>query len=247
MTGTVTITDERAKRLMAMGEMAASLAHEIRNPLGSMELFCTLLKKDLTDQPQLLNFAEQIHQGIRSLEQIIANCLQFARDVVPRLRSVSDARAWASEVLATIQPKLDADGVSAAVEADDLGEVRIDDYQLRQALLNLLLNAVDAVQARRAANPGEAVNPAIVLRCAKSGAKHWRLSVSDTGTGMDAQTEQKIFDPFFTTKERGTGLGLAVVHTIVKAHHGTVLVESKLGEGTTVSLDLPCDPEEQGA
>lgn len=224
------VEEERAKRLMAMGEMAASLAHEIRNPLGSMELFCSLLKKDLKENPELHHLAEQIHKGIKTLDRIIANCLQFTRDVKPQRKSLDDIRAFLKECLESIRPRLTAANVAIEIETVGDGEVNVDRYQIQQAVLNLVLNGLDAIEA--SGRPGR-----IVLRSeVKNG--HWTLSISDNGVGIPTGDEEKIFDPFFTTKQSGTGLGLAVVHSIVNAHGGSVAVESRSNEGTTFTLDF---------
>lgn len=225
---------DRAKRLIAMGQMAASLAHEIRNPLGSMELFCSLLKKDLRDQPALLQFAEQIHQGIRNLDRIITNCLQFTRDIKPHLRPVEDLADWLTELAQTVQPKAEAAGVPVRVELNGEGPVWVDRYLLQQAVTNLLTNAIDAVQAA----PSRDADAGVTLSARLNGTR-WMLAVQDRGVGIDPQQEAQIFDPFFTTKEQGTGLGLAIVHTIVSAHQGSIAVASEKGRGTTVTIELP--------
>ncbi|MFN8388989.1 MAG: ATP-binding protein [Bdellovibrionota bacterium] len=235
MTTGTKIEQERAQRLMAMGQMAASLAHEIRNPLGSMELFCTLLKKDLTEQPRLLQAAEQIHHGIRTLDRIISNCLQFTRDVVPRRKPVSDVNGYLNEVRAYVQPKADELHVALSVTSSGNGSISIDSYLMQQVLVNLLFNAVEAAGANAQVAP-DARCTALTSEITDS---VWTVTVSDTGCGMTAEEQRQMFDPFFTTKQGGTGLGLTIVHSIVRAHGGTIDVESTSGHGTRIILRIP--------
>lgn len=233
------VEGERAKRLMAMGEMAASMAHEIRNPLGSMELFCTLLKKDLISHPQLLSMAEQIHKGIRILDTIISNCLQFARDAVPQKKRITDVQEYLNDLLSSIAPKAAERGVTIAAVVQGKGEIYADRYQLQQAILNLILNAVDAVEERRNEDPCAANGPDILVQADLSDSSSAAISVADSGIGIDSEQEKKIFDPFFTTKQTGTGLGLAIVHSLIRAHGGDISVASEKGVGTTVTITLP--------
>jgi signal transduction histidine kinase len=228
---------ERAQRLMAMGQMAASLAHEIRNPLGSMELFCTLLKKDLASQPRLLQAAEQIHHGIRTLDRIISNCLQFTRDVQPRKKRIEDPAALLGEILAYVHPKADELNVSLTLDCRGSGNVSADPYLLQQVLVNLLFNAVEAA-AEAAAGTERQGRVELLSRVEET---EWHVFVNDNGLGIHAEDLTKIFDPFFTTKQGGTGLGLTIVHSIVRAHGGTITLghNSEAGAGTQVHISIP--------
>jgi signal transduction histidine kinase len=231
---------DRAKRLMAMGQMAASLAHEIRNPLGSMELYCTLLKKDLVGQPGSLELAEQIHSGIRILDRIINNCLQFARDLVPRAKQLDDTRELFKEVRECLEHKADEAGAQLIFEERGNNEIYADPYLVSQALLNVVINALDASREK---NIGSAAlngsRPVVRVFSDRLRDSAWVLSVSDSGPGITAQDQEKVFDPFFTTKKGGTGLGLAIVHSIASAHRGTVSIQSEMGRGTTVIMEFP--------
>lgn len=238
----------RAKRLMAMGQMAASLAHEIRNPLGSMELFCTLLKKDLADEPEKLGLAEQIHEGIKALNRIISNCLQFNRDIVPKRKVVEDTRLLLEKTVEFVRHRAQQDEVELTVEVLGTRPAVIDPYLFNQALLNLLMNAFDAVVDRRDKMDAVAIRsftPRIDVLADSRGDDAWLVSVRDNGSGIAADCHSKIFDPFFTTKERGTGLGLAVAHSIVSAHRGKISVSSETGRGTEFLLNFPYQWEER--
>ncbi len=231
---------DRERRLLAMGQMAASLAHEIRNPLGSMELFLGALKKDLEAQPNALKLAEQIHLGIKTLDRVVSNCLQFAREITPQRKTVGDITPLFGQVLEYIKPKASAAGVHVEVKIDVTGPVEIDTYFLGQALLNLSLNAVEAVESRLRKDKAA---PNVVEIESQLLPASWQITIRDSGVGIPAENQERMFDPFFTTKEKGTGLGLAITHAIVTAHNGTIEVVTgdgtKLGIGTEITLRIP--------
>ncbi len=243
---------ERASRLMAMGQMAATLAHEIRNPLGSMELYCSLLKRDLSDQPELLMLAEQIHVGIKTLDQVISNCLQFAREICPQTIRVLFTRPLLDTVVAAVIPRAEEAGVSVSIEEVGDCPAYVDGHLLQQALINLLLNAIEAIQGAEQ-NPEKASSSSsssvsgssiagerlILLRSDRREMRKWTVSVSDSGPGIPSGKVDRVFDPFYTTKPGGTGLGLAIVYAIVNAHEGRIRVESSAESGTCVSLEFP--------
>jgi signal transduction histidine kinase len=226
--------DERSKRLIAMGEMAASLAHEIRNPLGSMELYCSLLKKDLSGEAKLLSLAEHIHSGIKSLDRIITSCLQFARDHQPRCILVSDVKTMLSETIKGVSSRASSSGVQFVSEYIGQNKIYVDPYLISQAILNLLINALDAV------NSCDSTQDRFVkLTSDTSQEGIWVVKVMDNGQGIPLENQEKIFDPFYTTKCDGTGLGLAIVHSIVSAHGGQIEIESNFKDGTTVTIKIP--------
>ena len=233
---------QRRNRLEAMGQMVGCIAHEIRNPLGSVELFASLLRKDLHDQPQLRIYAEHISVAVQSMDRLLSNLLVYTRpdcskaawqntDLLIRevLTLASHATAPASiEVRCLVDPVVP--------------KLWCDSGKMKQVLLNLVLNAVQAMTDEGILTIAVAMvpssladNPAV------------RLTVSDTGMGIPADLQSRIFDPFFTTKDHGTGLGLAIVHALVEAHHGRIDVESRLGQGTTFIITLPRGPVEGAA
>lgn len=225
------VDTERAKRLMAMGQMAASLAHEIRNPLGSMELYCTLLKKDLHDRPELLSLADQVHIGIKTLDRIISNCLQFSRGIEPKREPLPSLLPVFESVAAMVRAK--ADGVQIEIEADASAPVCLDSYLFKQALCNLVLNAAEAAK-------DGAASPAVKLTGKVDQRGGVEVEVLDNGPGIPAENLKEIFEPFFTTKRGGTGLGMAVVLSIVTAHGGTITIENR-GDtsGVRARMTLP--------
>ncbi len=220
---------ERTKRLMAMGQMAASLAHEIRNPLGSMELYCSLLKKDLQDRPDLQALAEQVHLGIKTLDRIIGNCLQFSRGIEPKKEPVPSLAPLIESVAAMVRAKVE--GVRIEIAEAPAVPVCLDSYLLKQALCNLVLNAAEAAK--------EAEGPMVRVSWKVDDRGEIEVEVVDNGPGIPAPNLKDIFEPFFTTKQGGTGLGMAVVHSIVTAHGGTVTVENIPGSGVRAVVVIP--------
>ena len=233
--------EERTKRLLAMGQMAASLAHEIRNPLGSMQLFCTLLKKDLSEEPKLFQLADQIHQGIERLNSVISNCLQFARDAKPRKQTIRDIPAFLQDAASPVAPQIERLGIEFEMEHSGDSQALADPFLLSQALANLVANAVDAVAEKLEQSPEEQSSSYVKVLSELKQGEVWRIQIKDTGLGIEEKEQGAVFDPFFTTKDRGTGLGLSIVHTIVKAHGGSIAFESMRGQGTCFTIEFPQD------
>lgn len=220
---------ERTRRLAAMGEMAARVAHEIRNPLGSMAIFSNLLERELASEPEKQRLANHISTGIKSLDNLLSNMLLFASSPEAKLKPV-DMRKVIEESLLLAKGHERSD---VSVKAAFSGQTTImaDGVLLRQLFLNLVINAVDAMDA------GGCLN--IRTRVVEDRQRYMEIKVSDTGRGIRKEHIDRVFDPFFTTKDRGTGLGLAIVSTVVNAHSGFIDVDSVAGEGTTFTIGLP--------
>ena len=220
----------REDRLAAMGRMAAELAHEIRNPLGSLSLFSGMLVQDLADQPGPLELARKMQEGVGRLNRVVGNTLAFSRDLHPKPSGVPLRNLWEDAIrhatLAEIVPWDNHIPEQATWHGDpDL---------LRQVTQNLLQNATRALE--------DTDNPRITLNAVEEhmeGLPFWHLTLSDNGCGIPAEALSKVFDPFFSTFGGGTGLGLAVCHRIIVAHGGLLFIESQVGRGTTVHLRLP--------
>ena len=232
---------ERQKRLSSMGEMAARLAHEIRNPLGSMELNVSMLLEELegTDEPYAL--ACRLSSGVRTVTQVLSNLLHFAKGTDPQWQDL-DLGRLVREAVEFSHPLLRDKGIRVQTACRGSGfRVRGDRVLLRQAVLNLILNGVDAM------DPGGRLGIRVE---AAEGTGAWegrpmvRVCVEDNGKGIPEEDLDRIFDPFFSTKSRGTGLGLAIVNNIIERHQGVAEVESRMGEGSCFVLSLPCDHEE---
>jgi PAS domain S-box-containing protein len=220
---------ERSKRLAYMGEMAANIAHEIKNPIGSIRLFVDTLSRDFTNPVAQKNFMEVIPQEVENIDRMVKDLLFLARPA--RLNKVNLDLA---EIVG-LSVKLCNEGASAktvSLEFDVPGcpaNVLADGEKIKQALCNIILNAIDAVTS------GEG---RIVISLETSD-NETRIIVRDNGPGISEELASRLFYPFFTTKHEGTGLGLAIANKIVQDHGGAIEVDSKEGVGTTFSIKLP--------
>jgi PAS domain S-box-containing protein len=232
---------ERNKRLRAMGEMAAGIAHEIRNPLGSIELCASLLKKDLENDEDKRQLADNICSGVKNMDRIISSLLLFAQSPKPS-RQKCAINALMDELL---------DFSAQLVQPEKIRFVRewgpepmvgnADGELLKQVFLNLIRNSLQAMPGGGTLSlaTSETVAASQGLQNGDGRRTFITITVSDTGEGIAKEHLANIFNPFFTTKERGTGLGLAIVHNIIKAHQGTIDVESGPGRGTTFTVKIP--------
>jgi PAS domain S-box-containing protein len=239
---------ERRNRFTAMGEMAATIAHEIRNPLGSIELFASLVKKDLEDEEKLA-LMHHISSGIANMNHIISNVLQYTKPRPANLRTV-DLHALLHEMGEFSRYMAEQNGVELEYHLQQgPARVRGDEDLLKQVFHNLLLNAVQAMpeggsvtlssRLRTVSDARELARFSDALRDDGSALEVVEVGVTDTGPGIPKEVQKKIFDPFFTTKARGTGLGLAIVHNIIESHHATVDVVSGEGQGTEFVFMFP--------
>lgn len=220
----------REERLQAMGLMAAELAHEIRNPLGSLALFAGMLVEDLGEQPPQLELAQRIQEGVQRLNMLVTNTLTFSRDLAPKAEPLPLALFW-DEVRA-----LAGLGEGIAWENRIPAEAlwNADPNLMRQVAVNLLQNAIRALEDR----PDPRLTLSASWECI-DGVPHWHLILEDSGCGVSPETLGRIFDPFFSTFGGGTGLGLAVSHRILVAHGGLLYLESQMDQGTKVHIRLP--------
>jgi two-component system sensor histidine kinase AtoS len=215
----------RADRLAALGELMAGIAHEIRNPLTSIRGFMQHLQgsDDIRDWQQ---YAPLVIRQVDSLNRIITELLEFSRHRPPLVAPVR-VNDLIREVTMLAGNKWSAE---IALElADDLPVVQADGEALKQVILNLVLNAVQAT-------PGDG---RVTVRTASRSEGEVEIEVADDGEGIAEENLEKVFDPFFSTKPTGTGLGLAMVRRIVDAHGGRVAIASTLGVGTEITLTLP--------
>lgn len=233
---------ERNHRLAAVGEMAARMAHELRNPLGSIELFSSLLKKRVAD-PSLRQYADHISAAVGAMDYALSNLLLFTRTPTPSFRK-TDLRRMIEEARLFALPLIRQNRIGWIESIETLsGPVRCDEDLLRQILLNLILNAVEAMprggELRVTVAPQEKDEPFGSDPGAVTPNDGVKITISDTGDGIPPEILPKIFDPFFTTKSKGTGLGLAIVHHAVTALGGTIQVQSEINRGSTFTLTLP--------
>jgi len=228
-----------AERLASMGQLAAGVAHEINNPLGTILIYSTLMLKGLPpDDPRSEDLRMVVNETTRCRD-IVAGLLNFARQgrVVAR---ETDLNALVDETLAQLDRQPGMERVQVVRDyAPNLPKLQIDGAQMRQVFLNIIVNAVEAMP------DGGTLTVSTGLTSDGQGA--W-VSFKDTGTGISEENLAKLFTPFFTTKQlgKGTGLGLAIAYGIVKMHRGQIQVQSKLGVGTTFTVTLPLEVPSSG-
>ena len=232
---------QRNQRLREMGEMAAGIAHEIRNPLASIELFASLLKKDLQGDSEKEDLVQHIRAGVQNMDRIISTLLLFAKSAQPS-RQQCDINLLLTECLEGINNVLVPENINVIRKSGPGTLLANGDRELlRQVFPNLINNAIQAMpeggelnlitQKSSVPNP-KAENSATARQ-------YISVTVTDNGVGMSADNLAKIFNPFFTTKDKGTGLGLAISHNIIKAHQGTIDAVSEEGRGTSFTIKIP--------
>jgi len=232
---------ERSRRLSALGEMAAGIAHEVRNPLGSIRLYARMLEQDLAGRPEERRLAEKIGAAVRGLDAVVCDVLSFAREMPVRAAHTSAAgllRGAVEEVLA--DERLTMQGRELQVRYEILADgadalmVECDEQLVHRALVNVIRNAVEAMLAAdvpRSATPRADARDAVLTVSARHCEPEGMigLTVRDTGPGIPPEAMERIFNPFFTTRATGTGLGLSIVHRIVDAHGGRTRVSNLPG------------------
>ncbi len=226
----------RAERLSALGEIAAGLAHEIRNPLAGVKGALEIISGRAADGTPEAEFSAIATRELRRLEGLVQEFLDYARPRAPRLRQ-TDVPAVVSRVTSLLGPQAERAGVTLSVDGSPTaGALSIDPEQIEQVLVNIVLNAVQASPK----------GGRVEVRCETRG-ERYHVRVTDQGSGIPADVRARIFEPFFTTKERGTGLGLAISQRIVAAHQGEITITSAEGRGTVVEVTLPLPPATQSS
>jgi len=225
----------RAERLAAIGELAAGVAHELRNPLGAVKNAVYYIRGRLQssdwaqENPKVGEFLDVMDEEIASSDQIITDLMDFSR-VTPPSVSPSDLETLVDLALERADLK---ESVSLVKDFEpDLPQVSVDGEQVRRVFVNLIKNADDAMP-----------EGGVLILTGKSGDGTLELQVHDSGQGISEADLPKVFDPLFTTKAKGIGMGLAIVNQIVRRHEGTIGVTSKQGEGTTFTITLPVHKE----
>ncbi len=228
--------DEQARlrdRLAALGQMAAGLAHEIRNPLASIQVLVDLLKRGLGERPGELELVDEIRGELESLTRIVSGSLAFVRPHAA-MRAPVELSALVAEALRRARGRVPFDGaVELAVPAGL--SPSLDAQQLESVLVNLIVNAFEAMQGEPAGRP-----PLLRIEAALADGE-LRLVVSDSGPGVPAENRERVFYPFFTTRDQGTGVGLAEVHKAVVSHGGSIEVRERVGGGAVFLIHLPLE------
>ena len=226
---------ERNKRLIAMGEMAAKLVHEIRNPLCSIELYASMLAGDL-EQTVHADLAKGISQGIKSLNHVLTNMHYFAIPQKPLMAGV-DIKIILEELFFMLRPLIEAKRIRLCKRLNGQSKLWGDKELIKQVLLNIMLNAVEATP--------EDGSVELTLRKGNQGER--MVEIKDRGPGIPPEYLERIFDPFFSLKEKGSGLGLSIAANIMQAHSGTIKVHNRGKQGACFQLVFPsAEPVESG-
>jgi signal transduction histidine kinase len=230
-------------RLAALGEMAAAIAHEVKNPLAGIEVTAGLLRRRMPDVPAAQEMLTRIIDEAKMANAIVQEVLEFVRPMRLQMEHASIHDAVRSAVTLA-ETKVSRGGIEVRVEVpQELPPIQGDSHQLAQLFTNLLTNAYEAMEGRgRVIVSAELVQlPAMPDVGARDAVL---VEVADDGPGMPPEVADKIFDPFFTTKAKGSGLGLAIVRKIVDAHDGTIDMRSAPTRGTAIRVTLPVQAEE---
>ena len=229
-------------RLAAVGEMAAAIAHEVKNPLAGIEVMAGLLRRKITASPEAQKVLTDIINEAKMANKIVQEVLEFVRPI----RLQVDRTAVADAVEAAVHladTKVSRGGISVDVQVPQgLPLIHGDQHQLTQLFTNLLINAFEAMEGRGSvtitAGPTRMVD-------GNAGREAVLVDFTDEGPGMPPEVADRVFSPFFTTKPQGSGLGLAIVRKIVDAHDGTIDLQTSPGQGTKIRIMLPVKVTEE--
>ncbi len=211
--------------------MLAGIAHEIRNPLGGMELFGGLLKEDLEPSDPRSKHVDRILGELKNLSRVVNDFLSFARKATPELEK-RDVCELLEEVLQLVEKEAHERGITLKAKLGKNLNAQVAPDMLRGAFLNIVQNAIQAAP--------EALGQVSVTLCHADGDQSISFVCQDNGPGIPKDHRETIFQPFFTTKQKGTGLGLALVKKTVLAHGGTIVVEDNQPQGTSIAITIPC-------
>jgi two-component system, NtrC family, sensor histidine kinase AtoS len=234
-------------RLAAVGEMAAVIAHEVKNPLAGIEVMAGVLRRKIPDSPEAQAALTGIINDAKMANAIVQEVLEFVRPIRLEVErtSVQDAVMAAVQQMAAVQhadTKARRGNIQVAVGlSESLPQIRADRHQLTQLVTNLLINAFEAMSGE--GRVSVTANPAW-LEHETEPREAVLLEVADDGPGMPAEVAERVFEPFYTTKTQGSGLGLAIVRRIVDAHDGRIDLRTAAGRGTLIRVTLPVSGEQ---
>lgn len=223
---------QRAERLATLGEMAAAIAHEVRNPLGAIKLFLSLLADDMRDRPDSLALVKNIDHSIESLDHVVSNILQFSKGHKAQLFPLNLHAVIQEQVT---QCRGSYPEVTWDVKLSGGPFVAGNEHTLRQVFHNLLLNACQAMKGKGQALVTVSANP-----------QGTTVAISDSGPGIAAAVINRLFEPFVTTRNEGTGLGLAIVKQVLDNHGATITANNRSSGGAEFSIFFPAPQVRSG-
>ena len=225
-----------SEKIATLGRVAAQVAHEVRNPLAGLLLYSEHLKDKLDGKVPAadVQLVDKIIETINHLAATTEQILNYARPVTLALKTV-DLNDVASDVIQLLSTEISAHNIETVLEFDSSPvSGMLDEASIRAATLNLVLNAVQVMPT----------GGRLTISTGHNGKKMW-MAIKDTGPGMSPERIKQIFEPFNTTKSRGLGLGMPYAQKIIQQHSGRIVVESELGKGTQVRIELPADERSQ--
>jgi signal transduction histidine kinase len=218
----------QAEKLSSLGQLSARLAHELKNPLTSIKMILQAIMDGSPTPEMTKQDAEVILKEVKKLDAILTQFLSFAKPPRLELRPMNLGHVI-EEVLSLMKTEFDRSGVEVLQEISGLPEIKGDYEKMTQVLINLLHNSIEAM-------PEGGKLKIVVREILENDQRRVLLRVEDSGQGIPEEHRKKVFDPFFTTKEGGTGLGLSVVYSIIKEHHGSIELQSEVGKGTVFAI-----------
>ncbi len=226
------------EKMVALGQMADHIAHKTKNPLVSIGGFARRLDKALEPNLRPKKYSEIIIKEVTRLERVLHEILDFSRDSTDLLLNTANLNEIVKETLDIMTATLGNLEIQVISDLDpNIPDICCDDQQIRQVMVNILSNAIEAMKGRGRLS--------VRTRSFTRNGRTWvSIEIADTAGGIDQEILPNIFNPFFSTKDIGTGLGLAVCHKIVLAHHGSIEVDNRPGEGTRFVIKLPQDQRE---
>jgi signal transduction histidine kinase len=217
----------RKNRLADLGQMAAHVAHEVRNHLVPVTLYLSLLRRRIIEEPGNIEILDKITAGFTALDATVNDLLHFTAEREPQVKTIK-LKKLIEDVCSSLAPQFQAQRINMVYDVSPAHAIYADGEMLRRAVLNLLLNAVDAMPEGGTIN----IRSADRSDCVE-------LSIADTGPGLSDDVRHRIFEPFFTTKPGGTGLGLAIVYRIAEAHRAGVTADNNPQGGAVFGLRFP--------
>jgi signal transduction histidine kinase len=217
----------RKNRLADLGQMASHVAHEVRNNLVPVSLYMSLLRRRLTDDSGSLEILAKIEAGFTALEATVSDLLSFTAHRQPHWQTflVGDL---VHEVCGSLEPQLEAQMIDVDIDVPPNTLLSADREMIRRAVLNLVLNAIDAMP-----------DGGTLVITSYDSARGFELEVADSGTGLNDEVKRRAFEPFYSTKQNGTGLGLAIVYHVAEAHGGTVTAMNCPEGGAAFTIKIP--------
>ncbi len=231
----------QSEKMASLGHLSAGIAHELKNPLSIILQGIAYVQSSVEDGT-LIDACDRIKKSAIRADTVIHNLLSFSRQAPPSF-SEEDMNIVIEESLAMVEHQLNLQNIEVIRDySRRIPKVSVDGNQIKEVFINIFINAADAMK------DGGTITLTTTAGTGKNGQPCVEVAITDTGTGIPEEILENVFDPFFTTKRDsgGTGLGLSVTKGIIDRHHGSIVINSKVGAGTTVTITLPCNPPEKG-